>query len=145
MTASPRKFVPLVALSLLVVVGFSACETPGQTALLGAGTGAIIGNQSHTGPLRGAAIGAGVGYLVGRLVQHDRRRAYEEGYYEGRGSRYYRASSYSSRSGDPVGEPTERRGFVISPHPPHNLVDTRGIPRGARVLDPSTRQVFINP
>lgn len=145
MSARFRKFLPVAAVGTLIIFAFSACETPGQTALLGAGTGAIIGNQSYTGSLRGAAIGAGVGYLVGKLVQSDRRRAYEEGYYEGRGERPYREVRYSSRSYRPVAQPTERRGIVISPYPPHRLIDTRGIPHGAPVLDPAARRIFTNP
>ena len=123
---------PLVAGSLLVALTFSSCETPGRTALLGAGAGAIIGNQSHTGPLRGAAIGAGVGYLVGRLVDRGRR------------DRYYDEDRYG-RYGYPLGRPTNRRGFVTSPYAPYNLIDVRGIPYGAKVVDPSNGRIFINP
>jgi hypothetical protein len=36
-------------------------------------------------------------------------------------------------------------GLVVSPYPPHNLVDVRGIPPGARVRDPSTGGIFIRP
>ncbi len=148
MTPSLRKSARLIALSVSISLGFSACDTPGETALLGAGTGAIIGNQSPTGSLRGAAIGAGVGYLVGKLVQHDRRRAYEEGYEEGRDDRDPddRDEPRSlSRSHRPIATRTDRAGFVTSPFPPYNLIDTRGIPRGAQVLDPSVNRVFINP
>ena len=45
----------------------------------------------------------------------------------------------------PVGRTTGREGFVISPYPPHNRIDVRGIPSGAKVMDPSVHKVFINP
>ena len=122
----------ITAGALLVSLTFTSCETPGRTALLGAGAGAVLGNQSHTGPLRGAAIGAGVGYLVGRLADRARR------------DRYYDEDRYG-RHGYPLAEPTNRRGFVTSPYSPHNLIDVRGIPGGAKVVDPSNGRVFINP
>lgn len=126
-----------IVVSLLAVLGFTSCETPGRTAMLGAGAGALIGNQSHTGPLRGAALGAGIGYLVGKLVEYDRRdRHYDDDDYEYRERRYSRY---------PVAERSGRRGFVISPYRPYNLIDVRGIPSGARVIDPSCGRIFINP
>lgn len=99
MKPSFRKFLPVVSLSLLGAFTFSSCETPGQTALLGAATGAAIGSQTRAGALRGAAIGAGAGYVAGRVVQSERRRAYEQGladrdgyYYDD--ARYYRGGRY---------------------------------------------------
>lgn len=86
-------------MGLLAAVTFTACDTPGDTALLGAGTGAIIGSGTSGGALRGAAIGAGAGYVVGRVAQEERRRAYEQGladragyYYDD--ARYYRDGRY---------------------------------------------------
>ncbi|MBI4597983.1 MAG: hypothetical protein HY737_06255 [Candidatus Omnitrophica bacterium] len=64
-----------------VAVVLAGCETMGTAAqskttqgallgsALGAGTGAIIGNQSDR-PGAGAAIGAGLGALAGGLVGH---------------------------------------------------------------------------
>ncbi|MBI3321735.1 MAG: hypothetical protein HYZ91_05655 [Candidatus Omnitrophica bacterium] len=65
----------------IVAVALSGCESMGTAAqskttqgavlggLLGAGTGAIIGNQSdHAGA--GTAIGAGLGALGGGLIGH---------------------------------------------------------------------------
>jgi hypothetical protein len=141
-----KHYLSVLTCALLAAFTFSSCETPGQTTLLGAGTGAILGNQSATGPLRGAALGAGVGYLVGKLVQGERERVYEEGYYAGRGERRYdRDEGYRERSRYPVGRPTNRYGFVTSPYAPYNLIDVRGIPHGARVVDPSVDRIFINP
>ena len=53
---------------MVAVIGLSGCETPGQTALAGAATGAAIGGLLHgrgEDALKGAAIGAGAGYLAG--------------------------------------------------------------------------------
>jgi len=136
----------VITCTVLAAFTLTSCETPGQTTLLGAGTGAIIGNQSATGPLRGAALGAGIGYVVGKLVQGERERVYEEGYYAGRGEgRYDRDDRYQERPRYPVARPTSRYGFVSSPYSPHNLIDVRGIPHGARVVDPSVDRIFINP
>ena len=73
-----RTVVVSIAMAALVASG---CETMGTAAqskttqgavlggLLGAGTGAIVGNQSdHAGA--GTAIGAGLGALGGGLIGH---------------------------------------------------------------------------
>src|SRR5438105_7205371 len=108
----------LVALSALPL---NSCDTPtGQGAGYGAAAGAIIGGAA-TGRVRGAAIGAGIGAatgaLIGAAIEEDEARQYgpapEGGY------------PYARWSGTP--------GLVISPYPPHRLVDVRGIPRGELV------------
>jgi hypothetical protein len=141
--------IPIVSLSLLTALTFSSCDTPGQSALLGAATGAAVGGLLHgrgDQALVGAAIGAGAGYLVGKAVQHERRRAYDDGYYDGRGDDRDRGDNYVyERERYPVARPTGRYGFVTSPYYPYNRIDVRGIPRGAQVEDPSTGKVFINP
>src|SRR4051812_27514811 len=72
----------LSLLPLLAAISLSSCETPGQTALLGAGIGALSGH--HT--VRNAAIGAGAGYLVGKIAQvHRREHGYDDEVY---GRRY---------------------------------------------------------
>ena len=147
-----KKLLSCISLSLVAAICFSGCETSGQNALLGAATGAAIGGALHgrgDQALAGAAIGAAGGYLIGKAVQHDRRRVYSEGYYDGREDRYddrdrrddgsYRDNRY------PLGRLTRRDGFVISPYPPYNRIDVRDIPRGAQVEDPSTGKIFINP
>ena len=119
----------------LVLSTFTGCETSGQSALAGAATGAAVGGLLHgrgDQALAGAAIGAGAGYLLGKAAQHERREAYEEGYYEGRG-------------GLPYAHQAGRRGFVRSPYYPYNTIDVRGIPHGAKVIDPSTDRPFLNP
>ena len=150
-----KKLIPTISLLLLVAFAFSGCETSGQNALLGAATGAAVGGALHgrgDQALAGAAIGAAGGYLIGKAVQHDRRRVYSEGYYEGRGDRGegYRDErgkdrSYREESRYPVGRSTGRYGFVSSPYYPYNRIDVRGIPRGAKVVDPSCDKIFIHP
>jgi hypothetical protein len=128
-----KPFLPLgLALTCIVTAG---CETTGQTALLGAGLGAGIAAATGHDALRGAAIGAASGAVVGHVAKNQRERAYEEGYYEGR----YGRKDY------PIARRTENRGFVISPYSPHHVIDVRGIPRGAKVQDPSNGRIFINP
>jgi hypothetical protein len=145
-----KKFVPCISLTLLAVLTFSGCESSGDNALLGAATGAAIGGALHgrgDQALAGAAIGAAGGYLIGKAVKNERQRAYNEGYYEGRGDRYPDDRHSDSRyyRDYPTARLTGREGFVISPYHPYNRIDVRGIPRGAQVEDPSTGKIFINP
>jgi len=148
-----KNLISPAALALLVAFAFSACETTGDNVLLGAATGAAIGGLaggSGRDAVTGAAIGAAGGYLIGKAVQYDRRRVYSEGYYDGRGDRgyddrYRRDDDRDYRDHYPVARRTNRSGFVISPYYPYNRIDVRGIPRGARVEDPSVGKIFINP
>jgi hypothetical protein len=151
-----KKLVPSISLALCIVFAFSGCETTGDSVLLGAATGAAVGGLATgrgRGALAGAAIGAAGGYLVGKAVQRDRRRAYSEGYYEGREDRYDDRDDRYDRDDDrdyreeryPMGRLTNRDGFVTSPYHPYNRIDVRDIPRGAQVQDPSTGKIFINP
>jgi hypothetical protein len=138
-----KKLIPVSSLVLLAALTFSGCETSGQNALLGAATGAAIGGALHgrgDQALAGAAIGAAGGYLIGKAVQQDRRRAYSQGYYDGRDD-----GGYGGRPDYPMGRPTNRSGLVTSPYPPYNRIDVAGIPRGAQVVDPSCNRIFINP
>jgi osmotically inducible lipoprotein OsmB len=150
-----KTLIPVVSLALCTVFAFSGCETTGDNVLLGAAAGAAIGGAATghgRGALTGAAIGAASGYVVGKAVQHERRRAYSEGYYDARGDRYERYEDrrydddryYREESRYPVGRPLGN-GYVRSPYHPYNRIDVNGIPRGAKVQDPSTGKVFINP
>ena len=130
----------IFAATLLASVVLTGCETTGQNTLLGAGTGAAIAAATGHSPLRGAAIGAASGFVVGKVLKHERERAYEEGYYD----REYGYEGHT-RGGYPLGHRSSRRGIVHSPYPPYNDIDVRGIPSGAKVLDPSCNRVFINP
>ena len=131
-----QRSISLLAVASVFALSFTGCETTGQTTLLGAGTGAAIAAATENSPLGGAAIGAGAGFLVGKLLKYERRRAYEEGYYDRADGRYSRAYPVARRS---------RHGFVISPYRPYYEIDVRGFPRGARVVDPSNDKIFINP
>ena len=88
-----RTLVGPVAGLALAAVALSGCETMGTAAqsqttqgavlggLLGAGTGAIIGNQTdHAGA--GTAIGAGLGALggglIGNAMEENSRRAQQQ-------------------------------------------------------------------
>ena len=133
-----QRSISLFAAVSILGLSFTGCETTGQNTMLGAGTGAAIAAASGHSPLRGAAIGAGAGFLFGKLLKHERHRAYEEGYY--RDGHYY--DRHDRRY------PTARRsrpGFVISPYSPYHEIDVRGFPHGARVIDPSNERIFINP
>jgi hypothetical protein len=131
MSLRMRNLLPYFTVMLLAVMGLSSCDepmTPGQKALAGAAAGAAAGGllTGHgRGALAGAAVGAGAGYLIGKLDERADRRADDYEYREGRF--------------------TDRRGFVESPYYPYNVIDVRGIPHGARVVDPSVNRVFINP
>jgi predicted small secreted protein len=118
----------------LLGTGLTSCDTPtGTGAAAGAGAGAIIGNiAGHGGPrstLLGAAAGAAAGALIGHAIQEDQ------------------ADRYGPRpeGGYPVAEWSGQRGLVVSPYPPHRLVDVRGIPHGALVRDPSSGGIFRRP
>src|SRR5688572_681176 len=119
MRTSIRTLVPAVSLSLVAAFTFSGCETPGQTALAGAAAGAAIGAgvDGGRGALAGAAIGAGTGYVAGRVVENERRRAYEQGladrdgyYYDD--ARYYRGGRYYDGGNRVV---TRRRSVYVAP------------------------------
>jgi hypothetical protein len=133
---------PIVCLSLVTALTFSGCESSGDNALAGAAAGAAIGGLLHgrgRDALHGAAIGAGAGYLIGKIVNHARHER-ERRYY--RNGEYVEGGYYDEL---PYARPTNRYGFVTSPYEPYNLIDVRGIPHGAQVVDPSCDRAFINP
>ncbi|MEI6350556.1 MAG: glycine zipper domain-containing protein [Verrucomicrobiota bacterium] len=144
MNYSPLIFVSGLA---LVATTFTSCETPGQGAANGAIAGAVIGAVA-TGDIRGAAIGAGAGAATGAVagaINRDERRA--------RYSEYDRDREYGLNGERPIyvdrrhlmATPTNRYGYVTSPYRPYALIDVRGIRHGARVEDPASGRVFINP
>ena len=85
-----------------------------------------VDREAH---LIGAAAGAAAGALIGHAIQEDRAREYGP----------------EPEGGYPVAEWSGTPGLVISPFPPHRLVDVRGIPRGALVRDPSSGGIFRKP
>lgn len=124
-------------LALVAALGSStlltSCETAtGTGAALGATAGGIIGANTNSGgtgrTLAGAGIGALAGALIGSVVDEERA------------SRVYHA-----HDDYPYGQPTRYSGYVRSPYRPYNVIDVRGIPHGALVIDPSTDQPFRNP
>ncbi|MFL6584206.1 MAG: glycine zipper domain-containing protein [Chthoniobacterales bacterium] len=124
----------ITALLGLAALSLTSCETAtGTGALVGAATGAAIGGSSyhHSGEraLAGAAIGAGAGALVGAAI--DANRAAEYG--------------PAPEGGYPVASWSGTPGLVVSPYPPHRLVDVRGIPHGSLVRDPASGGVFRRP
>lgn len=135
-----KSFPLLAVFASVAAITFSGCETPSDTALLGAASGAAIGGLLHgraDQALVGAAIGGGAGYLAGKVSQDQRRQAYSQGYYQGR--------AVGDDNSLPYARPSNTRDMVISPYKPYNLIDVRGIPSGARVIDPSCDRSFINP
>src|SRR5262245_37461222 len=122
----------MLALGVIVAaLCLSSCETPvGQGAGYGAAGGAIIGGLAGgTGrrAARGSAAGAATAALLGASVQESQR------------DRYY---SEAPPGGYPYGRPTREPGIVRSPYYPYSLIDVRGAPPGALVIDPSTGQRF---
>ena len=76
----------LFCATALTIFAVGCQTTPTQTgamegAILGAGAGAVIGNQSHGRSGEGALIGAGLGALTGALIgDHvDERRSNRSG------------------------------------------------------------------
>ena len=134
----PMKSLPIATISgiALIAMGFSGCETPNQGAGNGAVAGAIIGGIAG-GNVRSVAIGAGAGALagavVGKIAQDERRAGYVQG----------QAVAYPEHYR--VATPSRYLGYVVSPYRPYSLVDVRGIRPGARVVDPVSGRIFINP
>jgi hypothetical protein len=147
----------------------SGCETPGQSALAGAGTGAVVGGMlkgTGRGMAQGAAIGAAGGYVLGAYGQSERARGYAQatgayaapappppvypqGYYAPVPAtpRYHQHRYYPSPRVETIlyGRHSGRYGFVYSPYGRGSLVDVRGFPRGAQVVDPFCGRIFLNP
>jgi hypothetical protein len=117
----------------------SSCEgdTTGQGALhgaaFGAAGGAVLGGllgNNFRGAAIGSLAGAGLGALTGAAIADSRRHEYDRN---------------TPPGGYPVGSYTQYRGFVRSPYYPNHLIDVRGIPSGALVMDPSVDRPFIRP
>jgi hypothetical protein len=142
----------------------SGCETPQQSALAGAGAGALVGGAlkgTNRGMVQGAAIGAIGGYAVGAYGQEERRRGYVEGsngypsqapepaYYEPPPppTPRYRYHHHAPPPSEVLlyGRPSGRYGFVYSPYGSRCIVEVRGIAHGARVWDPVACRYFLNP
>ncbi len=130
----PKRIITVFGGLTLIGSFLVSCDTPtGTGAAAGAGAGAIIGNiAGHGGAqstLIGAAAGAAAGALIGHAIQEDHARQYGP----------------EPEGGYPVAEWSGQPGLVVSPYPPHRLVDVRGIPRGALVRDPASNGIFRKP
>jgi hypothetical protein len=124
-----KFLVPITAVSLLVCTGLTGCESPAATgALAGAGAGALTG--ALIGGRDSALIGAGIGAATGAIIGHEIGKARDDGYYDGQRLPYGRGLGH---------------GLVESPYAPYNAIDTRGIPHGSVVEDPTTGGRFIKP
>ncbi len=124
-----KALAPLVALCLLISTAFTGCESPAATgAVAGAGAGALTG--ALVGGPRTTLLGAGIGAAAGALIGHSIGQARDDGYYQGNRLPYGRWLGH---------------GMVQSPYYPYNVINTRGIPHGAVVEDPSTGGRFIKP
>jgi hypothetical protein len=128
-----KPFFAMISAASLAALFLTSCDSPtGAGAAYGAAAGAIIGGAA-TGHTRGAAIGAAAGAatgaLIGHAIQEDRARQYGP----------------EPEGGYPIARWSGTTGMVISPYPPHRLVDVRGIPNGALVRDPSTNGIFRKP
>lgn len=164
----PSKCPGVTVLLLACCVLLSGCATPEQSALAGAGTGAVLGGMlkgTGRGMAQGAAIGAAGGYVLGAYGQSERANGYAQasGGYVPPQTVYYApapvyapppvAPSYHHHHYYPqartevvlYGRRSAHFGFVYSPYGGGNLVDVRGFPRGARVVDPYCGRVFFNP
>lgn len=108
--------------------------------MAGAVIGAIAGGNIRSAAI-GAAAGAAAGAVAGKIAQDERRENYP-GYEE---DRYYGAYGEHPHHRYRLASLTDRPGFVRSPYSPHALVDVRGFPHGAHIIDPASNRIFINP
>jgi hypothetical protein len=157
-----RSGVPVLVLAWCAML--SGCATPERSAIAGAGTGAVLGGMlkgTGRGMAQGAAIGAAGGYVLGAYGQSERANGYAQstGGYAPPAPVYYAPAPapappvyYQPRYYPPprtevilYGRRSGRFGFVYSPYGRGTLVDVRGFPRGARVVDPYCGRVFLNP
>jgi hypothetical protein len=90
-----------------------------------------------------------------KLIEESRiRRKYEEypdysrvrdrGYFDDDGLWHPSSRTLESYHGYPYAKRTRHPGFVRSPYEPYVLVNVRGIPRHAKVIDPSCGRIFLN-
>lgn len=155
-----------LALTLVATI-LTGCETPGDSALAGAGAGAAAGallKGTGRGALQGAAIGGIGGYALGKYAEGERARGYVAGqnsagyappapqvyvqqqpvYVPPPEPRYAEYPEHRHHHSILMGRSSGRYGYVYSPYS-GELVNVRGIPHGAEVRDPSSGRIFINP
>ena len=121
----------LISAILVPAMALTSCDSPtGTGAAAGAGAGALMGAALGRGRIGNVAAGAAAGALAGALIGHAIGRADDRGYYDGEQLPYGRAMGH---------------GLVESPYQPYNVIDTRGIPHGAVIEDPTTGGRFVKP
>jgi len=121
----------LTTLLLAPVMALTSCDSPaGKGAAAGAVGGAILGAALGRGRPGNIVAGAAAGAATGALIGHAIGRANDQGYYDGQQLPYGRAMG---------------GGMVESPYEPYNTIDTRGIPHGAVIEDPTTGGRFVKP
>lgn len=100
--------------------------------LAGGALGAVAGRDTES-TITGAALGAGLGAGIAALQENQRAAADP-----------YRAPA-SPINDYPYAEKTRTPGEVISPYPPFNVMDVRGLRAGSLALDPSSNRKFRVP
>jgi len=111
-------------------------------ALAGGALGAVAGDDSDD-VIRGAALGAAAGTAAAAIHEDSRRRGSApppSGYNSpppGTGS--------SSSGGYPLATRSSKPNQVISPYPPHNVIDVTGFKSGDLARDPGNRKIFRVP
>lgn len=101
--------------------------------LAGGALGAIAGGDSES-TIKGAALGAGLGAGIAALQENQRAASSQRDY-----------APPTSVNDYPYAEKTRTPGEVISPYPPFNVMDVRGLRSGSLALDPSSKKKFRVP
>lgn len=138
---------PVLAASIAAALTFTSCtpyqqQGAGVGALGGAAIGAIAGDGSGD-VVRGAAIGAAAGAGGAALKEElDRRN----------GNTYRQPAPQApatptppAASSYPAATRTANPNHVISPYPPHNVVDITGFEPGELARDKTTGKIFEVP
>lgn len=106
------KKISLTLIALVGALGLSACGPNTSTGavaggLIGAGAGAIIGNQSGR-PLEGAAIGGAIGAGSGALLGNAKDKREEQQYYNQGGGYGHNHNQGGYNQGPPPQYPPPR-------------------------------------
>lgn len=126
-------------LHIALMTGLLASCTPHQQqgaalgGLAGGALGAVAGGDSESA-IKGAALGAGLGAGIAAMQENQRANAAQRDYAPPMSSADY-----------PYAEKTRTPGEVISPYPPFNVMDVRGLRPGSLALDPSSKKKFRVP
>lgn len=165
------SFLPVGLLLGGLLLAMPACQSPrykpgyhnGVGTGVGTGTAALIAGMVER-DRRYCNYEVDADEFTDQMVERqlERKRRYEEypdyqwyrdrGYFDDDGvwhMRHLPDRRYSRYHGYlvdwPYGLVTRHPGFVKSPYPPYRLINVRGIRREAKVLDPASGRLFINP